>query len=461
MNKINDLTHGPIARVIGRLAAPLIGASFIQMAYTMTDMLWLGRIGSSSVAAVGAAFFFIWMNTSLSYTSKIGTEILVAQSLGCKEYERAKNIANTGVMLASVISIAYALIVFCLSDHLLHFFHLEASIEDVGSDYLRWNIPGMIASFFINTFASIYYGSGDSKLPFRLITFGLILNMILDPLLIFGLGPFTGLSTRGAALATSLSQLFVMSLFVRRLYSIRSPLGKLHYYLPLKKRFVVPIVHLGLPVTFQNGLFSMISMTLASFAARFGHIGVAAQSLGSQIEAVSWMTASGFATSLSSFVGQNFGAREYQRIRKGYKITLGISGSIGAVAGICFICFPKIIYGAFISEPDALKAGADYLRILGYSQLLMVVEQVTAGAFNGIGKTQIPAIVSIVLNLLRIPLSLLLMNTVLALNGIWWSITISGILKGLVLVIWFYWTALRHMNDNMCNLQPQIKKIQE
>ncbi|MEG1615599.1 MAG: MATE family efflux transporter [Bacteroidales bacterium] len=443
MDKIKDLTTGSIPRVIGTLAAPLIGASFVQMAFSMTDMIWLGRLGSGPVAAVGAAFFFTWMNNALSYTPKVGAEITVSQSLGSGDKEMARRYADHAVTLSTVMGILFGIFVLIFAPQLMSIFHLEPDIADLGVDYLRWVVPGMMATFNNNTYASVYYGAGNSKTPFRFIGMGLVLNIVLDPLLIFGYGPIPAMGTHGAALATMWAQLFVFGLFVSRLYTFRSPIGKLKLFTRMRKEYLRRIFRLGLPVSFQSALFSMIGMTLASFASRFGHIGVAAQSLGAQIEAISWMTASGFSTALSSFVGQNYGAKAFARIRKAYQITLVIAGAIGLLAGVCFVAFPELIFGIFIKEPDALAEGARYLRIMGYSQLLMVTELVTTGGFNGVGKTQIPAFTGIVFNLMRIPMALLLMSTALELSGIWWSITISSCLKGAVLAIWFYFGVLR------------------
>lgn len=443
MDKIKDLTQGNIPRVIGTLAAPLIGASFVQMAYSMTDMVWLGKLGSGPVAAVGAAFFFTWMGTAISYTPKIGAEISVSQSLGASNRADALKYANNAVSLAVWIGILYGVLILALAPALLAIFRLEPAIGDLGVQYLRWVVPGMFASTCINTYASLYYASGNAKTPFRFIAAGLLFNIVLDPLLIFGLGPIPALGTLGAAIATMLSQIGVLLLFATRLYSSRSPIGKLKFLSKMEKEWMRRVVQLGLPVSLQSALFSTIGMTLASFASRFGHIGVAAQSIGSQIEAISWMTASGFSTALSAFVGQNYGAKSFARIRQAYRITLLMAGLIGVTAGLCFICFPELIFGVFIQEPDALREGAAYLRIMGYSQIFMVIELVTTGGFNGVGKTQIPAITGISLNLLRIPLAMLLMSSALQLSGIWWAITISSCLKGTVLAIWFYFGVLR------------------
>ncbi len=460
MIAINDLTTGKISRVISSLAAPLIGASFVQMAYTMTDLLWLGRLGSAPVAAVGAAFFFTWLNQALSYTPKMGTEITVSQSLGAEEHESAYRYAANGLFLSFVMSVLYGLICLVAAPWMLAIFNLEPAIASLGVDYLRWVIPGMIAAFNIATYASVYYATGDSKLPFRIIGIGLIINIILDPLLIFGWAGFPQWGTNGAAIASSISQLIVMALFMRRLYSHRSPLKPFRLFSTnIHMQTIKRIFKLGLPVSMQSVLFASIGMTLGSFAARFGHVGVAVQSLGSQIEAISWMTAGGFSTALSSFVGQNYGAKRYDRIIDAYRITVGMAGFFGVLASLLFIFFPDTIFSWFINEPEALKEGAIYLRIMGYSQLLMVIELVTAGGFNGVGKTAIPAYVGITFNVLRIPLSLVLMNTALELSGVWWSITISSTLKGAVLMLWFIFGVLRPLHRRSLEEKKSIHPL--
>lgn len=445
MDKHKDLTQGSIPRVIRSMAAPLIGASFVQMAYSMTDMAWLGRLGSGPVAAVGAAFFFTWMNSAISFTPKTGAEITVSQSLGAGDRDSARVFANHAVIIAILLGLLFGVITLLGAPLMMGIFNLEQEIAAVGVAYLRWVIPGMFFTFMNNTYAAIYYGAGDSKTPFRYIGVGLVINILLDPLLIFGYGLLPAMGTQGAALATSLSQLMVWLLFITRLHSLKSPVGKLDFSLKCSFKEMKTIFRLGFPVSLQSALFSTISMTLASLASRFGHTAVAAYSLGSQIEAISWMTASGFSTALSSFVGQNYGAKTYGRIREAFRYTLMLAGTIGMGAGILFVMFAEPIFALFLNEKEALTQGALYLRIMGFSQFLMVIELVTAGAFNGVGKTQVPALTGISLNLLRIPMAFFLVSTPLELAGIWWTITITSCLKGAVLWAWFYVDVLRRL----------------
>lgn len=438
MVRTTDLTQGSIFRGLWVMAVPLISASFVQMAYSMTDMLWLGHLGSESVAAAGAAGFFTWLCNALSFMTKIGAEITVSQSLGARDTRRAAAYANHAVILSVLLGFGYAVFILLSAPALIRIFDFNASISSQAVSYMRLVAPGLFCQFNNNTFSGLYNGQGNSRTPFRVTVVGLIVNITLDPLLIYGYGPFPQLGTAGAAIATALSQGVVFLIFARGIFTNRFALGKIRLNFPLRKEISGRIIRLGFPVSLQNALFSMFSLTLAALAAQWGAVGVAAQSIGSQIEAISWMTAAGFSTALAAFTGQNYGAGNYQRIRQGYRLTLGIAGSIGLLAGILFYAFNREIFSLFVRETEAVAAGSDYLKILAFSQLFMVTEAVSAGGFNGCGKTLPPALTGILFTGARIPLAFWLTQyPQFGLNGIWWSITFSSILKGTVLPLWY------------------------
>ena len=178
-------------------------------------------------------------------------------------------------------------------------------------------------------------------------------------------------------------------------------------------------------------------MMIARMVAGYGDAAVAVQKVGSQIESISWMTADGFAAAVNSFLAQNHGAEKPDRIRKGYRSAMGVVLIWGVLCTVLLIFFPEPIFRLFITEQDVIPMGVDYLVILGVSQLFMSVEITTAGAFAGLGKTLPPSLSSTILTAARIPLAWVLVQTPLGLNGIWWSITISSIFKGIVLFLWF------------------------
>lgn len=438
MAEIRDLTKGSIKSGIWSMAIPLITASFVQMAYNLTDMIWLGHLGSRSVAAVGVAGFFTWLCNSLSFTTKVGGEVTISQSIGAGSVKRASVFANQSALLSMCIAFVYASFIFIASPGLVSFFRLESDISAMSVEYMRIVAPGIFLTFNNNTFSGIYNGQGDSKTPLKVLAVGLVMNMILDPLLIYGLGPVPAMGTAGAAIATSSSQFVVFVIFIYRLYVRGSSLGKMHVLVRPGFNFMKRIAGLGLPVSMQSALFSMFSMTLGSMAATWGYVGVAVQSIGSQIEAITWMTGAGFSTALASFVGQNYGAGDFARIRKGYSYTLKLAFSISAVATLAFVFFGGELFSIFVNDPLTIDAGRDYMMILAVSQIFVSLESVTAGAFNGSGRTVPPAITGITLNGFRLPMAYVLMNIpALGLNGIWWSITVSSVFKGVLLAWWY------------------------
>ena len=215
------------------------------------------------------------------------------------------------------------------------------------------------------------------------------------------------------------------------------------------KSYLKRIFKLGLPASIQTGLFATIAMIIAKIIAQWGPTPIAVQKVGSQIESLSWMTAGGFSTAISAFIGQNYGAGKWDRIKEGYRKGLVIVGIIGIFATLLLTLGANPIFRLFIPhDEEALGMGITYLRILGLSQFFMAIEIATQGAFNGLGKTIIPAGVGVLFNGLRIPMALILSTTSLGLNGVWWSISISSMFKGIVLTTWYMILLKKSPNSN-------------
>jgi len=435
LSQKTDLVNGNILKSLVSLAIPIMGTSFIQMAYNMTDMIWIGRVGSLAVAAVGTAGFFIWFGQSFILLSKAGAEIGVSQALGRNNTDDAKNVATNAIQLNIILAILYGLFLILFKSPLIGFFKLNSpEVVSMAETYLFVVALGMVFNFINPVLTGIFNGSGNSKVPFKINTVGLIFNMVFDPLLIFGFGPIPEMGVLGAAIATVLAQLVVTMLFLREMKKENLELFKINIFKKFDKKYLSKIVKLGLPVALQNGLFSSFAMIIGRIIAVHGDTAVAVQKVGSQIEAISWMTAGGFSTALSAFVGQNYGARKQDRIFKGYFIAIGLVSIVGIFATALLIFGARPIFSYFIPEEEAIKMGIVYLKILGVSQLFMCLEITTTGAFNGFGKTAFPALISIIFTGIRVPAAMILSKPeMLGLNGVWWSISISSIIKGILL----------------------------
>lgn len=440
MNKNLNLTEGNISSTIIKLALPIMGTSFIQMAYNLTDILWLGQLSTKALAAAGTVGFFMWFGAGLILISQVGVGVGVSQSYGKNEIHKSKLYVSNGVQLDIVIALLYSLFLYFLRYRIIGFFNIDdVHVFDMAIEYLEIISMGMIFYFINPIFSTTLNSSGNSITPFRVNTIGLFFNMILDPLLIFGIGPIKGFGIRGAAVATVLAQAVVTVIFIiigkknDTLYSHVRLINKIDL------EYIKKITKLGLPAFFQTSAHAGIGMILTRIVAEFGAVAIAVQTVGSQIESISWMTSEGFSAAISAFVGQNYGAEKYDRIKEGYKKGMKIVGSIGIFATLLLIFAAKPLFKIFTPEDaQAIEEGIKYLRILGLCQFFMGVEIGTAGAFNGLGKTFIPAIVGVSFNVLRIPMAIILSKSnALGLTGVWWSITTSSILKGIVLPAWF------------------------
>ena len=439
MEKKIDLTQGGIVEKLVKIAIPIMATSFIQIAYNLIDMMWVGKNGSNSVAAVGTAGFYPWLAMAFVIFSKIGGEVKVAQSMGEKNIKEVKSYIKSSIELNVFLSMTYTLILILFNKQLIDIFNLgDSQVITMSRQYLVILAIGMIFYFINPVFTSIFIGLGNSSIPFRINTIGLIVNIILDPLLIFGFGPISALGTNGAGIATITAQIIVSCVFVGYIIKNKIEYFKVKYFKNIELKYFKILYKLGFPVAIQNALFTLISMAMGVIVASFGPVAVAVQKVGSQIESISWMSAEGFASALSTFTGQNYGAYKFDRINKGSKI--GLIGALiwGSVTTLVLVFFGEIIFRAFINEQDAIIKGIDYLKILGYSQLFMCIEITITGVLKGLGRTYIPSVTSIVLNLARIPMAILLSKPqILGINGIWWSISISSIFKGIILLLIF------------------------
>jgi len=439
MIRQKDLTNGKILPLLTKLALPIMGTSFVQMAYNLIDMMWLGKVGSMAVAAVGAAGFFMWLGNAIVFTTKIGAEVGVSQSVGRKDSKATAGYASAALIIASLVSLLYTVLLFTSSTELISFFQFDdRTIIERAATYLRIVSVGTLFAFINPTFTGIYNGLGNSRKPFVIHTAGLLLNIILDPILIFGIGPFPIMEEKGAAIATVLAQILVFMVFVIDFYGKSSPFPKINVFKYLSWQKIKNVLKIGLPVSTHQVLFCIIAMVIARMVSRFGALPIAVQSVGVQIESLSWMTASGFSTAIGAFTGQNFGAGEWGRIKQGYFWVLGISSIIGILATLLFWVFGKEVFSIFMTESDALELGVVYLKILAVSQLFMCIEITTSGGFVGIGRTIIPSSVGIIFNALRIPAAYALTTTTsLGVAGIWWCVSGSSIFKGVILFLWF------------------------
>lgn len=428
------LTEGSIPKHLFKLALPILGTSFVQMLYNFTDMAWLGRLNSEAIAAVGAASVFMWLASSISLINKVGSEVTVAHAIGKRDEGSGLHFANHNLHLSLIIGLLLGGIYLLFGSPLLNFYELEPHIHKGALNYLRITSLGLPFVFSCGALTGIYNAAGHSKIPFVISTIGLVLNMILDPLFIY----VFSMGLEGAGVATIIAQGVVCLLFIIQIRYKDRLFGGVSFFSKLSWDTCYTIFKIGVPVALFNSLFAFINMYLGRLASLAGgHIGVLTLTTGGQLEAISWNTAQGFATALSTFISQNYGAKKISRLLDAYKFTLRMTVIFGLASTMLYVFGGEALFSIIVPDPIAFKAGGIYLKISGYSQLFMILEITSQGFFYGIRKTVPPAIISIGGNLLRIPACLITLEYYPSVETIWWVISLSTILKGTVAMIWY------------------------
>lgn len=437
-NRHIDLLNGRILPSLTGLALPIMATSLVQTAYSLTDMAWIGRVGSSAVAAVGAAGMYTWLSNGIVTLARMGGQVKVAHSLGEGSTEDAVEYGRGAIQLALLLALLYALTVNVFTGPLIGFFGIRSPrIVWEARMYLRITGGLIVFSFLNQTMTGLLTAIGDSRTPFLANCVGLAMNMVLDPVMIFGIGPFPRMEAVGAAAATVTAQMTVTAVMVWRAAHDTVLFDKIRLSDRTPGKYFRVIVALGVPSALQNVLYTGISMVLTRMVVSWGDAAVAVQRVGGQIESISWMTAEGFGSAMNAFTGQNFGAKSYDRVRKGYHISMAVIGAWGFMTSCLLVFGAEPLFRLFIREPDVVPVGIGYLTILGYGQMMMCIELVTGGAMQGMGKTMACSVITIILTSSRIPLAVVLGGTSLGLDGIWWALTLTSIAKGIVFVLYY------------------------
>jgi putative MATE family efflux protein len=341
--------------------------------------------------------------------------------------------------LSVSLGFVFAIVGFVLAPYLLSFMDAGARTLELAVPYLRIFFVSSVFFFWQDTIYAVFRASGDTKTPTLVGIGSVLLNIGLDPVLIFGLGPFPALGVTGASLATAIA-IFLAAITITCLM-LR---GKLGYR--VEKAFAIrphagtmlKIARIGLPISSQQLVFVVVYWFLIKIVHAFGETAGAAMGIGNRMESFSYLMCYGFSVAASTMVGQNLGAKKPDRAARCAWGAVGIAIGMTFVISIMFIVFPRTIASIFTDNDEVLRIATDYLIILGISQTAMALEIVLEGSFGGAGDTVPPMLVMVPTSLARIPLAYVLaFNLDWGINGVWWTLTFTSIVKGAILALIF------------------------
>ena len=437
-SKTYDLTQGGIFKKLLVVAVPIMGTQLMQMTYNLTDMFWLGRMRESvmAVAASGLAGMFLWLGMALMLIGRMSSEIGTSQNMGRGDILVAQAYAQDSSRIALILGVLYGLVLVVLAEPLVSLLQVKDPVVFKNTCiYLRIVGVGIPLIYLSAAITGAFNGAGNSRLSFWANSAGLLVNMALDPVMIL----WWGWGVMGAAVATVIAQGVVCALFV---WFVKRhphrPFDRFRILGRMDRQRMRLIVRWSLPIALESGAFTALAMVVTGMVSnKYGETAVAVQRVGSQIESLSWLIGGGFSSAVTSFVGQNFGAGKWARIRRGYRISLASLLVWEALVTLLLIFDGRFLFSLFLSQPpEILDMGATYLRILAGCQFFMALEGACAGTFRGVGKTLPPSLCSITSNLLR-PLLCWWFASWMGLNGLWLGVSVSAILRGVSIFVWF------------------------
>ena len=442
-----DLTEGSILNRLLLVAVPIMGTQLMLMAYNLVDMFWLGRLGSGAVAAAGTAGMYMWLANGLSMMGRMGAEIGCSQNFGRQDEKRAMMFSQNAFAVSLCLGLAVGAIMIVFSTPLVKFFAIaDAKVVSDGEIYLRIVAYGMPCQYITGVLSGTFNGSGNSRISFFGNSIGLVINVILDPVLIFTFN----MGVAGAALATVFAQFSVMTFLI--VYVLRGkarPFQAYRFFAGIDAEVLKQIFRWSIPISLESMFYAFLSMTVTRFIAEFGYQAMATSRIGGQIESLSWLIGGGYGSAVTAFIGQNFGAGKWSRIREGYRKSV-IAMTCWGVVVTCVLYFGgRMIFMLFIAEPEVVVLGGIYAQTIALAQIPVNIAVVPSGAFKGIGQTMKPSVVTITFNVVRVILSYFLARTALGVVGIFYAYSITAVIGNLWLIVWYQVSSRKQPKTDM------------
>ncbi len=444
----STITEGGLIRPLARLAWPIVVIQLLQVAYNIADTLWLGRLSSDAVGALSLAFPLVFLVISVAGGFTAAGAILVAQYTGAESEGSAGKVAGQTFSFVGLLAVGLGLVGFLLTEELLGVLpssiDTAAQIVPLAADYMRVFFLGMPFLFGFFVFTALMRGYGNTQTPMRIMAVSVAINVVLDPILIFGWWGAPALGVEGAALATIFSRGVASLLGAYILFGAGvGPAVQLSHLVP-DLGMIREIVRIGVPTAAEQSMSALAMITLTAMVVTFSPPVVAAYGLGNRLVSLVFLPAMGLGRATDTMVGQNLGARNPDRAERAVWLAAAVAMGVLVIAGVGAALFPEEIVGFFMATGTAeaartIEFGSDYLRIRAVEFAFIGLLQVLLGAYRGAGNTTTALVFSVLtLWIGRVP-------TVYYLafvqgwgpNGVWIGMAVGHIVGGIAAALWF------------------------
>jgi putative MATE family efflux protein len=434
-----DYTQGNLGRAVLLLSVPMMLEMVLESVFAVVDVYFVSTLGASAVATVGLTESVLTLVYAVSIGLSMGTTALVARRIGEKDPKAAADTAVQAVFVGIGASVPFAIAGLFFSKDILALMGADAWSVAHGYRYMAWELGGNVVVTLIFIINAIFRGAGDAAIAMRVLWLANGLNIVLDPLLIFGWGPFPALGIEGAAIGNNVGRgvgvLVQLWVLFRGAKHIRVAASQVRLNAAVMGRLV--LTSLGGIGQFIIATSSWIG--LVRIAARFGSEVVAGYTIAVRIVIFTMMPAWGLSNAAATLVGQNLGARKPDRAERAAWITGFATMAFMGIVCLVYVPFSERLVRIFTSEPGVVRAGADCLRIVSYGYLAYAWGLVMPQAFNGAGDTLTPTKINLACYwMIEIPLAYVLAIRVMGSEtGVWWAIVIAEVAAGAVAIVLF------------------------
>jgi len=403
-----------------------------NFSFNLIDTIWVGRlIGPAALAAVSTAGFYVWVALNLGEMVEIGLTAVAARRHGERDAERAARVAAAAVIFAVMLGFVVAGVGLVVMDPMLRLMAVPAEVAAFGHEYLSTWLLGCPLVFGFFATEATFRAAGDTRTPFLVLAGSVGVSIVLDPLLIAGVGPFPRLGVEGAALASVMVR--SVGFLVGFVIAMRRHL--LRFAAP-DWRAVPTVVRIGMPLALAGVLLSVIYMWLTRFTSQFGTPALAALGIGHKMEGLGFVAISGFSLAAGALVGQNLGAGQEGRAREAVRLTVIYCLLVTVPTAGAFLAIPAVLVSLFTGDPQVIRDGVLYLRVIAFAQIGQSFELILEGALAGAGYTFWPQVVSTTLTASRIPLSAWWSRS-FGLIGIWIALSATAIARGVAMILFW------------------------
>lgn len=441
-----EITSGSIPRVLFVMAGPLVLQNFIHVANVIVDTFWLGRLGEDEVAAVGLNFPVLSLIAAGITLVAIGTQISLAERVGSNQLVQARRLAFTGVIIAAVVGVVVSgLVVFGASDIMLALAR-EPGLAGLAALYLATIMVFYPFAFVTDTLENAFIGWGDTKAALYINIVTVAVNIVLDPFLIFGIGPFPSLGVQGAALASGIGILAGFTFAVVFVLGARSTFTIDRQSIGFEHDFAREIIDIGTPLSGQRAISEVVRVFILGFVAMAGGAaGVAAYTVGERVATLAIVPVLGLQQAGQAMISQNIGAKRPDRAARVVTVAVVIATVALTVLGIIQWIYAGVIVDVLV--PDVTEHGRElsiqFLRILALSYWALGATYVVLAGFNGAKQTRTSFVVDFIKYWgVRFPIALIAIPPAvtitafgvavspglgLGVEAIFWAVTISNI----------------------------------